>query len=79
MVTTIDQVSNGRAILGIGAGFPGENRRYGIEFSNARERIERLDEALEVIKLLWTEPRPKFEGNHYRPACWGQRADDFAL
>lgn len=65
MVTTIDQISNGRVELGIGAGWPGENRRYGIEFWKRRERVERLDEALEVIKLLWTQPRPKFEGKYY--------------
>ncbi len=66
MVTTIDNISGGRVELGIGAGWPGENRRYGIDFWKRRERIERLDEALDVIKLLWTQPRPAFEGKYYR-------------
>ncbi len=66
IVTTIDHISGGRVELGIGAGWPGENRRYGIDFWRRRERVERLDEALEVIKLLWTQPRPKFEGRYYR-------------
>jgi len=66
IVTTIDQISNGRVTLGIGAGWPGEHRRFGIEFWRRRERVERLDEAVQVIKLLWTQPRPKFSGRYYQ-------------
>ncbi len=66
IVTTIDHISGGRIELGIGAGWPGENRRFGIDFWKRRERVERLDEALAVIKLLWTQPHPKFAGKYYR-------------
>jgi alkanesulfonate monooxygenase SsuD/methylene tetrahydromethanopterin reductase-like flavin-dependent oxidoreductase (luciferase family) len=66
MVTTLDQISGGRIELGIGAGWPGENRRFGIDFWKRPERMERLEEALIVIKALWTENRPKFEGRYYR-------------
>jgi alkanesulfonate monooxygenase SsuD/methylene tetrahydromethanopterin reductase-like flavin-dependent oxidoreductase (luciferase family) len=66
MVTTIDHISEGRVELGIGAGWPGDNRRYGIDFWGRRERVERLHEALRVITLLWTEERPTFEGRYYR-------------
>jgi alkanesulfonate monooxygenase SsuD/methylene tetrahydromethanopterin reductase-like flavin-dependent oxidoreductase (luciferase family) len=66
MVTTIDHISNGRVELGIGAGWPGENRRFGIDFWKRRERIERLDEALDVVKALWTEPNPKYDGRYYQ-------------
>jgi alkanesulfonate monooxygenase SsuD/methylene tetrahydromethanopterin reductase-like flavin-dependent oxidoreductase (luciferase family) len=66
MVTTIDNISDGRVELGIGAGWPGENRRYGVDFWKRRERVERLDEALQVIKLLWTEREPTFEGKYYK-------------
>lgn len=66
IVTTIDHISGGRVELGIGAGWPGENRRFGIDFWKRRERVERLDEALQVIKLLWTQPHPTFEGTYYR-------------
>lgn len=66
MVTTMDHISRGRVELGIGAGWPGENRRYGIDFGSRRERAARLEEAVQVIKLLWTRPRPKFEGRYYR-------------
>lgn len=66
VVTTLDQISGGRAELGIGAGWPGENRRFGIDFWRRPERIARFDEAMQVIKLLWTEERPSFEGRYYR-------------
>jgi alkanesulfonate monooxygenase SsuD/methylene tetrahydromethanopterin reductase-like flavin-dependent oxidoreductase (luciferase family) len=66
IVTTIDHISNGRVTLGIGAGWPGENRRFGVDFWSRRERVERLDEALQVIKLLWTQPHPVFEGKYYQ-------------
>ena len=66
MVTTIDHISGGRVELGIGAGWPGENRRFGIDFWNRRERIERLDEALDVIKALWTQPHPTYNGRYYQ-------------
>jgi alkanesulfonate monooxygenase SsuD/methylene tetrahydromethanopterin reductase-like flavin-dependent oxidoreductase (luciferase family) len=66
IVTTIDQISNGRVELGIGAGWPGENRRYGIDFGTRAERVERLEEALQVIKALWTQQRPVFRGKHYQ-------------
>ncbi|MEX2246327.1 MAG: LLM class flavin-dependent oxidoreductase [Dehalococcoidia bacterium] len=66
IVTTIDHISGGRVELGIGAGWPGENRRFGIHFGERRQRTERLDESLQVIKLLWTQPRPSFAGKHYR-------------
>jgi alkanesulfonate monooxygenase SsuD/methylene tetrahydromethanopterin reductase-like flavin-dependent oxidoreductase (luciferase family) len=66
IVTTLDHISGGRVTLGIGAGWPGDHRRFGIEFWARRERMERFDEAVQVIKLLWTQPRPTFAGRHYR-------------
>jgi F420-dependent oxidoreductase-like protein len=67
MATTVDHVSNGRVTLGMGAGwFEPEHRAFGFEFGSARERAERLAEALQVITLLWTEKRPSFEGRYYR-------------
>jgi len=68
IVTTVDQISDGRVELGIGAGWPGENRRYGIDFWQRPERLARFDEALHVIKLLWTQERPTFAGRYYRLA-----------
>ena len=66
IVTTLDHVSGGRVTLGIGAGWPGDHRRYGIDFWARGERLARLEEAVQVIKLLWTQPRPTFEGVYYR-------------
>jgi len=66
MVTTVDHISNGRVELGFGAGWPGENRRYGIDFWKRPERMARFEEAVQVIKALWTQTRPKFDGAYYR-------------
>jgi alkanesulfonate monooxygenase SsuD/methylene tetrahydromethanopterin reductase-like flavin-dependent oxidoreductase (luciferase family) len=66
IVTTIDRISDGRVELGIGAAWPGENRRFGVDFWGRRERLERLEEAVQVIKLLWTQERPNFQGRYYR-------------
>lgn len=66
IVTTLDHISAGRVELGIGAGWPGPNRSYGIDFWGRDERAERLAESLEVIRLLWTQPRPRLAGRYYR-------------
>jgi F420-dependent oxidoreductase-like protein len=66
MVTTIDQISNGRVYLGIGAGwFETEHQAYGFPFYTAKERTERLGEALEVMTKLWTADHPSFTGKYY--------------
>jgi F420-dependent oxidoreductase-like protein len=66
-VTTLDVISKGRAILGIGAAWnEDEHRGYGIEFPPIGQRMDRLDEALTIAKLMFTEDRPSFEGKHYR-------------
>ena len=67
MVTTLDVLSGGRAILGIGAAWnEDEHRGYGVDFPPVRERMDRLDEALTIIRAMFTEDRPSFEGRHYR-------------
>jgi F420-dependent oxidoreductase-like protein len=66
-VTTLDVISGGRAILGLGAAWnEDEHRGYGFEFPPIRERMDRLDEALTIARLMFTEERPTFEGHHYR-------------
>ena len=66
-VTTLDIVSRGRAILGLGAAWnEDEHRGYGYEFPPVGRRMDRLDEALAICKAMFTEERPSFEGRHYR-------------
>jgi F420-dependent oxidoreductase-like protein len=66
MATTLDIISGGRLILGIGAGwFEQEHEEYGIPFHTTGGRLRRLDEAIEIIKRLWTEERTSFSGQHY--------------
>lgn len=67
MAATVDHLSNGRLIFGIGSGwFHREHEAYGIEFSTMRGRAERLEEALEIITALWhAGPTASFEGRHY--------------
>jgi F420-dependent oxidoreductase-like protein len=66
MGATLDVISGGRLELGLGAGwFEREYRAYGIPFPRIGERIEQLDEAVDVIRTMWTQARPTFSGKHY--------------
>src|SRR5689334_4909137 len=59
MVTTLDVISKGRAVMGIGAAWnEAEHRGYGFEFPPVRERMDRLDEALTIIRGMFREERP---------------------
>jgi F420-dependent oxidoreductase-like protein len=67
IVTTLDIISSGRAILGIGAAWnDDEHAGYGYDFPTAKERLDRLEEALQIIRAMFTEQAPSFEGRHYR-------------
>jgi F420-dependent oxidoreductase-like protein len=67
LVTTLDVISKGRAVLGLGAAWnESEHLGYGFEFPPIGERMDRLEEALTICKLMFTEERPSFEGKHYR-------------
>ena len=67
MVTTLDIISAGRALLGLGAAWnESEHDGYGYEFPRVGERMDRLDEALTIARAMFTEDRPSFEGKHYR-------------
>src|SRR5207248_1631944 len=67
MAAQVDIISGGRLLLGLGAGWQeNEHEAYGIPFSTMRERLERLDEACEVMRSLWTERRSTFKGRYYQ-------------
>ncbi len=66
MAAQVDIISGGRLLLGLGAGWQeNEHEAYGIPFYTMRERLERLDEACQVLKSLWTKDRSTFKGRHY--------------
>ncbi|MBK5222565.1 MAG: TIGR03560 family F420-dependent LLM class oxidoreductase [Acidimicrobiia bacterium] len=64
---TADHISGGRIVLGLGAGWQeNEHEKYGIPFSTVGGRLDRLEEACEVITQLFTEERVDFSGEHYQ-------------
>jgi F420-dependent oxidoreductase-like protein len=66
IATTVDRVSNGRVEVGLGAGwFEEEHRQYGLALPPLKERMQRLEEACQVLKALWTQPRATVEGAYY--------------
>src|SRR6185312_11089947 len=66
MAATLDVISGGRLDLGLGAGwFEQEYRAYGVPFPRIGERIDQLAEGIEIIRRMWTEPRPSYRGRHY--------------
>jgi alkanesulfonate monooxygenase SsuD/methylene tetrahydromethanopterin reductase-like flavin-dependent oxidoreductase (luciferase family) len=67
MAASIQALSGGRFILGYGAGWLEEEyRAYGYPFPSTRERIARMDEALRLIKAMWTDSPATFVGEWYR-------------
>ncbi|MGH2522378.1 MAG: LLM class flavin-dependent oxidoreductase [Anaerolineales bacterium] len=67
MAATLQFMSGGRFILGLGAGWHAEEyQAYGYDFPPDRVRVEQLEEALQIIKALWTEAKATFTGQHYR-------------
>ena len=68
-VTTLDVLSGGRAWLGIGAAwFEQEHVGLGVPFPPLKERFERLEEALQIVKQMWSEDNGPYEGKHYQLA-----------
>jgi F420-dependent oxidoreductase-like protein len=64
---TVDHISKGRLNFGIGAAWhEREHQGYGLTFPSAAERVRRLDEACQVIRQLWTQTTPTFEGSYYQ-------------
>lgn len=66
MTATLQYLSQGRFLLGIGAGWHEEEyRAYNYAFPGARARTEQLEETLRIVRALWTEEQVTFQGQHY--------------
>jgi F420-dependent oxidoreductase-like protein len=67
LVTTLDVLSGGRAMLGIGAAWNEEEARgLGLSFPPTAERFERLEETLQIVQQMWGESEEPYAGRHYR-------------
>lgn len=65
-IATIDQIAPGRTIAGLGAGwFKPEFEQTGCDFPGTRDRLQALEEMIEVMKRMWTEEKATFEGRFY--------------
>ena len=67
MASTVDVMSHGRLIFGIGAGwYEHEYSAYGYGYPETRERMRRLSEGVRVIRTMWDQERAEFEGEYYQ-------------
>ncbi|MGY2873258.1 F420-dependent oxidoreductase-like protein [Marmoricola sp. URHA0025 HA25] len=67
IVTTLDVLSGGRAVLGIGAAWNAEEHEgLGVPFPAVAERFERLEETLQIVRQMWRGDETAYEGRHYR-------------
>jgi F420-dependent oxidoreductase-like protein len=65
-IATIDHVSNGRTIAGLGSGwFEAEFQGYGCSFPPLRERMRALEETVQILRALWSQPTTSFAGRHF--------------
>lgn len=67
MAETLDRLSEGRLILGMGGGYSDEEfHAFGLRVPSAKEKIEGLEEAVRIVRGLWSEPTFTYEGQHHR-------------
>src|SRR3954451_15527291 len=66
-MTTVDHVSGGRTIIGIGTGWnEREHTAFSIPFPSAGDRVEMLEESIQVMRMLFSQQRTTFQGQHYQ-------------
>src|SRR5215212_9732597 len=66
IASTVDVMSHGRLDFGIGAGwYEEEYNAFGYDYPDGPTRLKMLDEALQIIRAMWTEPYASFEGKYY--------------
>ena len=67
IAATVDHISGGRLIVGIGAGWlEEEHGMYGFPFPDKTERVHRMGEAIQIMQQLWTQDRASFKGKYYQ-------------
>ena len=67
MAATLDHITNGRVVLGLGSGWQeNEHTQYGLPFYTVNERLRRLDEACQVIQMLYNNAKSDFDGEFYQ-------------
>ncbi len=67
MGATLDSISGGRLQLSVGAGwYEPEYTAYGVPFPPNRQRMQQLREAVQIVRMMWTQDRPSFSGNSYK-------------
>lgn len=67
IAATLDRISEGRLEFGLGAGWKQiEYDAYGITFPSVKDRMDQLEESIQIIKKLWTESSVNFNGKHYK-------------
>ena len=67
MVSTLDNLAEGRVVLGLGAGWQkNEHEAYGLDYGTTGSRLDRLEEACQILKGLFTEDYYDFAGNYYQ-------------
>src|SRR6185369_15513193 len=68
-VTTLDVLSGGRVYLGIGAGWnEREARGLGVPFPPTRDRLEQLEETLQIAEQMWSDNNGEYKGKHFHLA-----------
>src|SRR3984885_3568274 len=67
IAAAVDQIAHGRLTLGIGAGWQeNEHAAYGLALGTVRERMDRFEEAVQILRSLLTEPRTTFAGEYFQ-------------
>jgi F420-dependent oxidoreductase-like protein len=67
IAASVDQVSHGRLTLGVGAGWQvNEHIAYGIALGTVRERMDRFEEAVQILRSMLSQPRTSFSGRYYQ-------------
>jgi alkanesulfonate monooxygenase SsuD/methylene tetrahydromethanopterin reductase-like flavin-dependent oxidoreductase (luciferase family) len=67
MASTLDCISGGRLVFGIGAGYNEiEYKMYGIPYPHKSTRLRQLEEAIVIVKKMWTEDKPSYNGKYYK-------------